>query len=50
MRLDVITLFEELFKPFMSLGVNRRAFELGRIDLEVLESKRLRSRRLQACG
>ncbi len=33
MRLDVITLFEELFKPFMSLGVNRRAFELGRIDL-----------------
>jgi tRNA (guanine37-N1)-methyltransferase len=33
MRLDVITLFEELFKPFMSLGVNRRAFELERIDL-----------------
>ena len=33
MRLDVITLFEEIFKPFMALGVNRRAFELGRIDL-----------------
>lgn len=34
MRLDVITLFEELFKPFMALGVNRRAFELGHIDLK----------------
>ena len=34
MRLDVVTLFEELFKPFVSLGVNRRAFELGHIDLQ----------------
>ncbi len=33
MRFDVVTLFEELFKPFMNLGVNRRAFELGRVEL-----------------
>ena len=28
MRLDIITLFPELFAPFMQTGINRRAFEL----------------------
>ena len=27
MRFDVITLFPELFTPFLSIGINRRAFE-----------------------
>jgi tRNA (guanine37-N1)-methyltransferase len=27
MRIDIITLFEDLFTPFLSLGVTRRAFE-----------------------
>ena len=27
MRFDVITLFPELFAPFLSIGINRRAFE-----------------------
>jgi tRNA (guanine37-N1)-methyltransferase len=29
LRLDIITLFPELFTPWMSNGVNRRAFEQG---------------------
>jgi tRNA (guanine37-N1)-methyltransferase len=28
MRFDIITLFPELFAPFMQTGINRRAFEL----------------------
>jgi tRNA (guanine37-N1)-methyltransferase len=32
MRFDVITLFPELFEPFMKLGVTRRAFEEQRVD------------------
>lgn len=28
MRFDVITLFPELFAPFLSIGINRRAFEV----------------------
>ena len=31
MRFDVITLFPELFAPFFSSGVTRRAFESGRV-------------------
>ena len=27
MRFDVITLFPELFAPFLTVGINRRAFE-----------------------
>lgn len=34
MRFDVITLFAELFEPFLQTGVTRRAFEGGRIELE----------------
>ncbi len=29
MRFDVITLFPELFAPFLTSGVTRRAFEIG---------------------
>ena len=33
MRFDVITLFPELFTPFLSVGINRRAFESGQVDV-----------------
>ncbi len=33
MRFDIVTLFPELFTPFMSLGVTRRAYELGLMSL-----------------
>ena len=35
MRFDVLTLFPELFAPFMSLGVTRRAFADGAIDVHL---------------
>ncbi len=35
MRFDVITLFPELFEPFMVHGVTRRAFESGQIQLRL---------------
>ncbi len=35
MRFDVITLFPELFAPFLTSGINRRAFESGAIDLKL---------------
>ena len=31
MRFDVITLFPELFEPFLKSGVTRRAFESGSV-------------------
>jgi tRNA (guanine37-N1)-methyltransferase len=34
-RFDVITLFPELFEPFQSVGVTRRAFERGAVDLQL---------------
>jgi tRNA (guanine37-N1)-methyltransferase len=33
MRFDVITLFPELFEPFVRVGINRRAFESGTVEL-----------------
>ena len=33
MRFDVITLFPELFTPFLTQGVTRRAFESGQVDV-----------------
>ncbi|TDM09036.1 MAG: tRNA (guanosine(37)-N1)-methyltransferase TrmD [Ideonella sp. MAG2] len=33
MRFDVITLFPELFTPFQTVGVTRRAFESGQVEL-----------------
>ena len=35
MRFDVITLFPELFAPFVASGVTRRAYESGQIDLRL---------------
>jgi tRNA (guanine37-N1)-methyltransferase len=33
MRFDVLTLFPELFEPFLRLGVTRRAFDSGQLDV-----------------
>ncbi|MBU3737426.1 MAG: tRNA (guanosine(37)-N1)-methyltransferase TrmD [Rhodoferax sp.] len=35
MRFDVLTLFPELFPPFLSHGVTRRAFDSGQISVHV---------------
>ncbi|MDH4059715.1 MAG: tRNA (guanosine(37)-N1)-methyltransferase TrmD [Aquincola sp.] len=35
MRFDVITLFPELFGPFLGLGVTRRAFEARSVDVRL---------------
>ncbi|MFT3857999.1 MAG: tRNA (guanosine(37)-N1)-methyltransferase TrmD [Aquabacterium sp.] len=34
-RFDVITLFPELFAPFQNIGVTRRAFETGAVDVRL---------------
>ena len=33
MRFDVVTLFPELFEPFVRVGITRRAFESGAVEL-----------------
>ena len=35
MRFDVVTLFPELFAPFITSGVTRRAFDSGQIELRL---------------
>jgi len=35
MRFDIITLFPELFAPFMASGVTRRAFESGQVQVQL---------------
>ena len=35
MRFDVVTLFPELFAPHLSLGITRRAFESGQVDVRL---------------
>jgi tRNA (guanine37-N1)-methyltransferase len=35
MRFDVLTLFPELFEPFLRSGVTRRAFESGQVDVRL---------------
>ena len=35
MRFDVVTLFPELFAPFLANGVTRRAFESGQVQVEL---------------
>lgn len=35
MRFDVITLFPELFEPFLKSGVTRRAYEAGLVDVRL---------------
>jgi tRNA (guanine37-N1)-methyltransferase len=34
-RFDVVTLFPDLFQPFLGLGVTRRAFESGQVDVRL---------------
>jgi tRNA (guanine37-N1)-methyltransferase len=35
MRFDVLTLFPELFEPFLHAGVTRRAYESGQVDVRL---------------
>lgn len=35
MRFDVVTLFPELFTPFLAAGVTRRAYEGGQVDVRL---------------
>lgn len=35
MRFDVITLFPELFEPFLKVGVTRRAFDSGQVQVRL---------------
>ncbi len=35
MRFDIITLFPELFTPFLSIGITRRAFETKQVDVRL---------------
>lgn len=35
MRFDVVTLFPELFEPFLKVGVTRRAFESGQVEVRL---------------
>ncbi|OIP14300.1 MAG: tRNA (guanosine(37)-N1)-methyltransferase TrmD [Comamonadaceae bacterium CG_4_9_14_3_um_filter_60_33] len=35
MRFDVVTLFPELFAPFLSTGITRRAFESGQVNVQL---------------
>jgi len=35
MRFDVITLFPDLFAPFLTQGINRRAFESGQVQVKI---------------
>ncbi len=34
MRFDVVTLFPELFTPFLTVGITRRAFDAGQINVQ----------------
>ena len=35
MRFDVITLFPDLFAPFLTQGITRRAYESGQVDVKL---------------
>ncbi|MFE8643985.1 tRNA (guanosine(37)-N1)-methyltransferase TrmD [Sphingomonas sp. NCPPB 2930] len=35
MRFDILTLFPELFAPFLQVGVTRRAYEAGLVDVRL---------------
>lgn len=39
MRFDVITLFPELFAPFLTSGITRRAFESGLVDVRLVNPR-----------
>jgi tRNA (guanine37-N1)-methyltransferase len=34
-RFDIITLFPELFEPFLKIGITRRAYEVGLVDVRL---------------
>ena len=38
MRFDIITLFPELFAPFLASGVTRRAYASGQVDVRLSAS------------
>ena len=50
MRFDVITLFPELFAPFLASGVTRRAYESGAGRSEAVEPARFRRGQLPPRG
>lgn len=35
MRFDIITLFPELFEPFLTIGITRRAYEAGLVEVRL---------------
>lgn len=35
MRFDIITLFPELFEPFLKIGITRRAYDTGLVDVRL---------------
>jgi tRNA (guanine37-N1)-methyltransferase len=35
MRFDIVSLFPELFEPFLKVGITRRAFESGQVNVQV---------------
>jgi len=37
MRFDIVTLFPELFAPFLTSGITRRAFESGQVDVRLAD-------------
>ena len=39
MRFDIISLFPELFAPFLTSGITRRAFETGLVDVHLWNSR-----------
>jgi tRNA (guanine37-N1)-methyltransferase len=39
MRFDIITLFPELFAPFFTSGITRRAFESGQVDVKLVNPR-----------
>ncbi len=39
MQFDVITLFPELFAPFLTSGITRRAFESGQVDVRLVNPR-----------
>ncbi len=43
MRFDIVTLFPEVFLPFLSSGITRRAFESGQIDVKLTSPREFAS-------
>lgn len=39
MRFDIITLFPEIFAPFLTSGITRRAFESGQVDVKLVNPR-----------